>query len=226
MVSTILYVFILYVNFLIVICYSSMLANNNICYILDSTNIADIQMYSNWKCEDHVPVTDPCNQTNEWQGVYCYENNLDEINEIAIDPAAFVSDSLLLTGTLPSQLGLITSMRMFLVPFNQLYGSIPESYCNWTSMFFFTVQDNLLSHTIPSCFGSLPELASLQLSTNRFTGSIPSSIGDLTLVYFLNMDHNSFSQTIPSSIANMRDLSMINLHYNSLTGSVERLHWL
>ena len=189
--------------------------NSNICYLIDSTNIGDISIYSNWKCVDHIPVTDPCNSAVEWLGVYCSN---DEIYEIAVGPSTFDPNLPLLTGTLPIELGRITSMKLFAVSFNLMYGSIPETYCNWIHLNALLLESNSFSRTIPSCIGFLSEMYSLQLATNRFTGAIPSTISNLSNIYYLNINNNLLSKSIPSDIWKMTGLSMINLHYNSLTG--------
>ena len=191
--------------------------NNNICYLVASTNIASFPIYSNWKCVDYVPVTNPCNYSlGQWYGVYCYGSDeiLGLITEISLDMSFQV------TGSLPSELGLITSLDMLVAPYQTLSGSIPNSYCNLTSLSLIQLPANSLTNTIPSCLGSMTNLGSLDISFNKLIGTIPSAIGELTKLYYLIIENNSLNYTIPSGISNLHKLIGLYMNNNELSGII------
>lgn len=59
-----------------------------------------------------------------------------------------------LNGTLPSEIGLATNLRSFLVSSNQITGTLPPEYGQWTSMEDFDVSLNDMSGTIPSTYAT------------------------------------------------------------------------
>ena len=188
--------------------------NNNICYLIASTNVETFPAYSNWKCVDNVPVTNPCNYTlGQWLGVYCYGINTEGlISEIALDLTYPI------TGSLPPELGFITSLDILSAPFHNLHGPIPNSYCNWIHISNMQLLSNSFTGTIPSCFGNLTNLATLDISYNKFTGTIPNQIGLLTKLQYLILEYNSLNYTIPNDISTLSKLYSIYLNNNQLSG--------
>ena len=136
-----------------------------------------------------------------------------------------------LAGTIPSQLGAITSMTYLFLFGNSLTGTIPSQLGNCKSLAY-------LSGFIPSSILSLPKLVSIDLSDNRLlcgnvsslfsnstskslqyvllssmslTGSLPSSLFSLPQLDTLILSSNCITGTLPSSICSSQNLSSLIL---------------
>lgn len=99
-----------------------------------------------------------------------------------------------LNGTLPSELGLLSSLRTLSLYNNQIHG------------------------TIPSQFGFLTSITELGLSNNSLSGTIPvQALGQLTQLRQLYLSHNPLlNGTLPelellqSNWSNVVDLDVLN----------------
>lgn len=72
-----------------------------------------------------------------------------------------------------------------------LGGSIPSSLGLWTSLTKLDLSFNELSSTIPSQLGLLTQLRFLNLAGNNFIGSIPKKLRELTGLVSLRLDNNT-----------------------------------
>jgi len=113
--------------------------------------------------------------------------------------------------------GLVTSISL---PGRYLHGSIPSSIGLFSSLMYLNLDHNSLTGTIPSTISKLSHLTSLQLSYNKFRGSIPSNISLLVNLVDLNLDANSLTGTIPVTLRSMSSLTSLSLSSNKFTGSV------
>ena len=93
-----------------------------------------------------------------------------------------------MSGTIPSEIGNLTSLRDLELDDNQLSGTIPSEIGNLTSLRDLELDDNQLSGTIPSEIGNLTSLSTLWLFDNQLSGPIPSEIGNLTSLSILELD--------------------------------------
>ena len=125
-----------------------------------------------------------------------------------------------LTGSIPSALGDLSSLTQLFLDGNSLTGSIPSALGNLSSLTWLHLRRNSLTGSIPSELGSLSSLIGLNLSNNSLTGSIPSELGNLTSLTGLSLTNNSLTGSIPSELGNLSSLTGLNLNNNSLTGSI------
>ena len=125
-----------------------------------------------------------------------------------------------LTGTLPPEIGDLTSLTEFVTNFNQLTGTIPTEIGYLTNLVDLNFDSNLLSGTIPIEIGNLINLIFLNMDTNQLTGTIPTEIGNLVNLTWLDFFTNQLSGTIPTEIGNLTNLTGLSLSSNLLTGSI------
>jgi hypothetical protein len=123
-------------------------------------------------------------------------------------------------GSIPSQIGLLTSLTDLDLFNNALSGSIPSQIVLLTSLTDLDLSMNALTGSIPSQIGLLTSLTGLGLSTIALTGSIPSQIGLLTGLTGLDLSMNALTGSIPSQIGLLTSLKLLALSPNALTGSI------
>ena len=148
----------------------------------------------------------------------------------------------LITGSIPWQWGLSTSIMSINLNHNQLSGGIPPELVNMTALQYLDLHNNLLSGSIPTTLppnlgtlllqnnsfsndiptqlGSLTSLTCLRLSYNQLTGNIPAQLGNLTSLWYLELEHNLLTGNIPSGLGSLTQLRNLSLNSNSLIGSI------
>lgn len=100
-----------------------------------------------------------------------------------------------LTGTIPSQLGNLSSLQTLYFHDNRLSGSFPSLISNVSSLQYLHFSFNRLSGEIPpDICGNLPFLEYLSLSGNMFHGGIPSTLLNFTYLQILGLSYNNFRE--------------------------------
>ena len=125
-----------------------------------------------------------------------------------------------LTGTLPTELGVLESLTRLMLFENRLSGSVPEQISELTALEYLDVTQNELSGTITSQIGLLGGLQDLWLGRNRLSGTIPSHIGQLGKLGGLGLEFNRLSGTIPTELALLTELPYLGVQYNALSKDV------
>jgi hypothetical protein len=130
----------------------------------------------------------------------------------------------LISGSIPSWLGYLSSLKYLYLNNNQISGEIPVSFGYLYSLYELDLKHNQLSGSIPSTFGDRTggnsALRYLSLDSNQLDGTIPSSLGDLSFISFLGLGNNQFSGKIPSSFADLSTLAYLSLENNMLSGQI------
>jgi hypothetical protein len=98
-----------------------------------------------------------------------------------------------ISGTLPTQLGDLTSLTSLSLYNNELTGEMPEELGNLTSLTHLYLYDNGLTGEIPEELGNLTSLTHLRLYNNGLTGEIPEELGNLTSLAVLHLSHNGLT---------------------------------
>jgi len=118
------------------------------------------------------------------------------------------------------------------LPYNGLYGELPEELGNLTYLKELNLSNNYyyiyypdyayktLEGAIPISICSLSNLTTLDLSYNQFSGNIPSQLGNLAQLQYLWMGTNKLTGSIPSTLNNLTELRGLSLDYNQLTGTI------
>jgi hypothetical protein len=111
-----------------------------------------------------------------------------------------------LTGTLPTELGMLQYLKFLVVPLNRISGPIPSELSQMPLLTELALNNNDLSGTLPEELGILENLAAVFLFGNpRLTGTVPDSYGNMAKLgtwcvvqvqYSLSIrDHVKWSQT-------------------------------
>ena len=179
--------------------------------LYDATNGANWSRNDNWKTDEPL---------GQWFGVRT--NSDGRVTRLEL-----VDNRL--SGTIPGEIGNLTSLsELFLgfgqlsvfLGFSQLSGTIPGEIGNLTNLTALFLGGNQLSGTIPVEIGNLTSLIALFLGGNQLSGTIPVEIGNLTSLRSLTLGGNQLSGTIPVEIGNLTSLSELYLNDNQLSGTI------
>jgi hypothetical protein len=186
----------------------------------------------------------------EWYGLNCTSFDLGEnVGEqhvvTGIDFYVDMTESSMnFAGTIPPDIGLLTSLTLLDFKSNRVTGSLPESigYCSHlevldlseclvagtlpssigklTAMFFFDVSDNGFYGTIPPSTEQWLNVTYMYLRNNGFSGSLPDFVGRWTALHEWDFYDNGFTGTIPQTIGLLTALESLNLGSNDLGGTL------
>ncbi|MFC1620260.1 immunoglobulin domain-containing protein [Candidatus Neomarinimicrobiota bacterium] len=180
---------------------------------LQQDSLALIALYNstggaNWT--DHSGWLSPDTALAGWYGVTVSDGRVTRIN---------LGDNNL-TGTIPSEIGNLTSLTDIMCFSNQLSGAIPPAIGNLINLAGINLGGNQLNGPIPGEIAGLANLSSLQLSGNQLSGMITAEIWDLANLSYLALGDNQLSGSIPAEIGNLINLSVLYLSANQLSGSL------
>ena len=168
--------------------------------LYDNTNGDSWTTKTNWKI-----TSNPC---VDWTGVVCTAANVTSLS---------LPDNNL-TGTLPTELGNLTSLTTLDLSENSISGTIPPQIGRLASLTSLNLSSNQLDGVIPQTIGNNTSLTVLNLSANNLDGQIPSSIGRLTSLTDLYLQNNTLTCHLPTTFANMSSIisPRLNLSNNNL----------
>ncbi|CAL0303723.1 unnamed protein product [Lupinus luteus] len=121
------------------------------------------------------------------------------------------------TGSIPKELGNITTLKSLVLEFNQLYGDLPPELGNLTQIERLLLTSNNFSGEIPATFAKLTTLKHVRVGDNQFSGAIPSFIQSWINLEILVIQGSGFSGPIPSGISLLKNLT--DLRITDLNGS-------
>jgi hypothetical protein len=129
-----------------------------------------------------------------------------------------------LTGTMPSQIGLLSSLKDLSVKRCDMEGSIPTQVGLLSKMETFSIADNRFSGKFPFAeMLKLPRLEGLTLGENNLSGSIPGDVLQNYTAKFQrlvqwNMPYNAISGTLPTELGLVTSLQWIQFNNNHIHG--------
>ncbi|KAH1096769.1 hypothetical protein J1N35_013690 [Gossypium stocksii] len=126
------------------------------------------------------------------------------------------------TGNVPTEVGL-GNIRYLALSDNKLSGRIPFSLCqeNGELMLLYFSNNNLFG-TIPTSFGNYSSLVYLNLGSNNLTGGILEELQGAKRLSFLNVSGNHFDGSFPSVVRRLERISIIDIGNNKLSGKIPK----
>jgi Leucine-rich repeat (LRR) protein len=140
------------------------------------------------------------NECDNWYGIDCTSISLGGAVGIQDVVTAVDLNFNDVKGTIPADLGLLTSLTRFDVNFNVLTGTLPASIGQWTALTSFNVYYNALNGTLPASIGQLTALTYFNVNNNALSGTIPASIGNWSQIQYAYFDANQFTGIMPNGI--------------------------
>ncbi|KAJ1691040.1 hypothetical protein LUZ63_015195 [Rhynchospora breviuscula] len=126
-----------------------------------------------------------------------------------------------ISGTIPAELGNLTSLNTLFMDRNLLADSIPPAIGNLTNLIILSLSTNNLSGPIPSSLGNLVQLNEIYLDANQLNGHIPESLGNCIHLYKANFSCNNLEGQIPKELVSITSFTQaLDLSHNSLTGPI------
>jgi Leucine-rich repeat (LRR) protein len=169
---------------------------------------------------------------NDWWGISC--NDYGEIEKIDLKKNS-------LTGTLPTSLFTLNSLKELHLDANQIYVSFQgieqtfgletlsinevhldslDGIGNAINLRNLFASSNGLTGTISEEYFGLTNLSILSLRDNLISGRLPSSISKLTNLSELFLEKNRITGHIPVVIAQLKQLTTLSLSENDLSGTL------
>ena len=124
-----------------------------------------------------------------------------------------------LSGIIPAEIGVLSSMKVLNLSDNGLAGPIPPELARLSNLEELNLRGTNLFGPIPRELGELQRLRVLMLSAVSLTGPIPAEIGKLTNLRKLLIQSRSLSGTIPPELGNLLQLEELTLG-SILTGNI------
>ncbi|KAI4333506.1 hypothetical protein L6164_018300 [Bauhinia variegata] len=121
-----------------------------------------------------------------------------------------------ITGPIPAELANISTLRSFVVEFNQLSGSLPPELGNLSHLERLLLTSNNFTGEIPATFARLTALKDFRIGDNQFSGVIPNFIQSWTSLRKLVIQGSGLSGSIPSGISFLTQLT--DLRISDLNG--------
>eukprot|EP00300_Choanocystis_sp_HF-7_P007665 c15434_g1_i1.p1 GENE.c15434_g1_i1~~c15434_g1_i1.p1 ORF type:complete len:903 (+),score=163.92 c15434_g1_i1:51-2759(+) len=125
-----------------------------------------------------------------------------------------------LSGTIPTQVGLLTNLMYWDLLENDLTGTIPSQVGKLTNLMYWDLSSNALSGTLPTSIGLMTSLEFCDLYLNEFTGTVPTQSGHLTQLVHWGLYYNQFTGTVPTEIGRLTSLTYFRFSFNFFTGTV------
>jgi Leucine-rich repeat (LRR) protein len=110
-----------------------------------------------------------------------------------------------LDGTIPIEMGLLSSLTNLNLQGNKLKGPLPGSLL-MSSLRYITLDGNALVGSLPTEIGHLTSLLELKLQNNHMNGTLPTEFGNLENIRVFRSERCTFTGTIPTEMGKLTRL--------------------
>ncbi|XP_057975129.1 LRR receptor-like serine/threonine-protein kinase GSO1 isoform X2 [Malania oleifera] len=125
-----------------------------------------------------------------------------------------------LSGSIPATVGKLHKLQGLYFNDNDLQGSIPHELCQLHMVTELLLNNNHLFGSLPPCLGNLSALRSLSVGFNELSSTIPSTLWSLQYILHMNLSSNSFSGSLPYNIGKLKVAINLDFSSNQLSGSI------
>lgn len=123
-------------------------------------------------------------------------------------------------GTIPSELGLLTSLTKLGFGGNQITGTIATQLGLLENLDHLEAKNNHITGSLPTQLGQLHNVRhKIRFNNNQLTGTLPTQLGLLTKLWVLEVQNNTLNGEIPSETGLM-PLIWLNLQDNDFSGTI------
>ena len=172
--------------------------------------------------------TKACGTVNPFFGAAPFLSNVSECTWAGIGcttSTGLVNDIELannnLVGTIPTELGLLTELKVWAMERGGLRGTIPSQVGTLQQLTLLSLDVNSLTGTLPQELFTLRQLTELDLNNNQLSGSIDGLGGAFPNLEFLQLHNNDFSGTVPALLGTTStNLTALTLQNTLLSGSM------
>ena len=127
----------------------------------------------------------------------------------------------LLTGTIPTEIGLLDSLVVLQISSNEFTGQLPSEVGNLQQLEALLISRQGLDSTIPTEIGLLhSSLSSFQAKGTGLKGTIPDSVYELSKLRVLDLANNFLTGSISSEISLLTSLYRLGLDDNGFGGDI------
>lgn len=137
---------------------------------------------------------------------------------LAVDLLQFHDDGL--SGTLPTELRLLTDLVFLNLTSDSIVGTIPTELGELTTLRWFNLANTSLTGTLPTEIGALTGLVKLSLGECNLEGSLPTELGSLAALTQLDLFDNSFNGTLPTELGGCTSMEKFNVYNNNFFGTL------
>ena len=111
-----------------------------------------------------------------------------------------------MSGTIPSEIGLMTKLESVQLQNTQMTGTLPEELYQNPSLLSLDVSGSQFTGTISTLIGLLSNLAWFLIAETNFTGTIPEEMGALSNMYKIALNGNNLANdAVPDSLCELRN---------------------
>ena len=116
-----------------------------------------------------------------------------------------------ISGGVPTQLGLLTALKRLNLRTNSFFGEVPTQLGRLTNLIELTLERNSISGVLPTQLGLLSALKSISVRSNSLSGVLPTELGLFPLIKEMLLDENSLSGKVPTQFGRLSTLEILNL---------------
>ncbi|KAK9735091.1 hypothetical protein RND81_04G183200 [Saponaria officinalis] len=151
--------------------------------------------------------------------VVCYEENITQIHTRGVNGFVPISGNFSMEALFTAFTAL-PGLRVLSLVSLGLWGTLPKNIGNLTSLEILNLSSNNLNGTIPVEMSTMKNLQTVVLDHNKLVGEVPVLLGSLSGLIVFSAKNNSLSGLLPKSLTRLQNLRILQLSMNNFTGDV------